>query len=165
MKQYLYSIVTTSVISALCGVLCPDGTALKKYFSFLTSAVLLCATVTPLASITKGFFDNSGIFTKIEQTANVDYSAVWQESLSSVAKEEADRAVRDHICQEFKISERNVTVDCSFSQREGGPSLTSIDVTLSSEALMKNPRRIESYISENFGVPCTVADGSVLPSE
>ncbi len=165
MKQYLYSIVATSVISALCGVLCPDGTALKKYFSFLTSAVLLCATVAPLASITEGFFDGAGLFTRIEQAADADYSAVWQESLSSATKEETERAVRDHICEKFEVSERNVTVNCSFSQKDGGPSLTSIDVTLSSGALVKNPRRIESYMSKNFGVPCTVTDGTVLPWE
>ena len=139
MKQYLYSIVAVSVVSALFSVLCPDGTSLKKYFTFLTSAALLCATVAPVASLIEGFSTGEGLFTEFE-SVKTDYGTVWLESLTSTTKEETERAVRAHICEKFEI-------------------------TLSSSALMKNPRQIESYIEENLKIPCTVADGPILQSE
>ena len=56
--------------------------------------------------------------------------------------------MRAHICEKFDISEGNVTVVCTFSQKDGDLSLTAIEITLSSSALMKNPRQIESYIED-----------------
>ena len=164
MKQYLYSIVAVSVVSALFSVLCPDSTSLKKYFTFLTSAALLFATVAPVASLIDGFTAGTELFTKLE-SAKTDYDTVWLESLTSATKEETERAVRAHICEKFDISEGNVTVVCTFSQKDGDLSLTAIEITLSSSALMKNPRQIESYIEENLKIPCTVADGPILQSE
>ena len=164
MKQYLYSIVAVSVVSAPLSELCPDGTSLKKYFTFLTSAALLCATVAPVASLIEGFSTGEGLFTEFE-SVKTDYGTVWLESLTSTTKEETERAVRAHICEKFDISEGNVTVVCTFSQKDGDLSLTAIEVTLSSSALMKNPRQIESYIEENLKIPCTVADGPILQSE
>ena len=116
MKQYLYSIVAVSVVSALFSVLCPDGTSLKKYFTFLTSAALLCATVAPVASLIDGFTAGTGLFTEFEST-KTDYGTVWLESLTSTTKEETERAVHAHICEKFDISEGNVTVVCTFSQK------------------------------------------------
>ena len=165
MKQYLYSVVTLSVVSALFSVFCPDGTSLKKYFSFITSAVLLCATVAPVASFIEGISVGAGLFEKLEQASEESYDAVWKESLEDATKEETERAICAHICEKFDVSEKNVKVDCSFSQEDGGLTLTEIRVTLSSAALMKNPRQIEGYMTESFKVPCTVTDGTVLPSE
>ncbi len=165
MKHYLYSIVTVSVASSLFRALCPGNGSLKKYFSFLTSAVLLCATVLPISSLVDGIRAGAGLFSSTVQTEPQDFQAVWAEHLSDKTKEETDRAVKVHICEKFGISEKNVSVDCSFSEEDGGLRLTAIDITLHSGALLKNPRQIESYAEEIFGIPCNVTDGRLLPSE
>lgn len=163
MKNYLYSIVAVSVASSLFRALCPNNVSLKKYFSFLTSAVLLCATVLPISSLVSGIQVGSELFSAVERTE--DYNAIWAEQLSSRTQKETERAVLAHICEKFGISDKNVQVSCTFSEEEGGLRLTAVDITLSRGALLKNPRQIESYAEQSFGVPCCVSDGSILTSE
>ncbi len=162
MKNYLYSIVAISVASSLFRALCPNNVSLKKYFSFLSSAVLLCATVLPISSLVSGIQVGSEFFSEVQRTE--DYNAIWTEQLSIRTQKETERAVLAHICEKFGISEKNLSVDCSFSEEEV-LRLTAVNITLSRGALLKNPRQIESYAEQAFGVPCTVTDGSILTSE
>ena len=165
MKYYLYSIVTVSVASSLFRALCPNSASLKKYFSFLTSVVLLCATVLPISSLIDGIRVGAGLFSSSVQTESRDYRAVWLEHLSGKTKEENERAILAHICDKFDISDNHVTVNCTLEEESGIPHLIAVDITLNSSALLKNPRQIESYLREVFDVDCTVSDGSVLRTE
>lgn len=165
MKNYLYSIVAVSVASSLFRAICPDNLSLRKYFSFLTSVALLCATVLPISSLAEGLRVGSGLFSSTLQTEAQDYRAVWSEQISSMTKEETDKAILAHIRDRFDISEKNISVDCTLTEKDGNLMLNTVNVTLSSSALLKNPRQIESYVRELFGVDCTVFDGSVLGSE
>lgn len=166
MKQYLYSIVVIAVTSALFRVLCPESGNLSKYFSFLTSAALLCATVVPISGLIGGISDGAGhLTTGLEQAQKENYSAVWLEKISESTKEECEVAIAAHICGEFDISEKNITVLCELSSRDGELRLDGIGITLYSGALLKNPRQIESYVKQNFGVPCTVTDGGIKAPE
>ncbi len=164
MKQYLYSIVVISVVSALFRVLCPEGGTVRKYFSFLTSAALLCATVVPISGLIGGFASGADLLVAEQVTAE-NYRAVWIESISASTKEECEAAVAAHLCEEFDLSEKNVAVSCRISATDDGLRLDSIEITLYSGALLKNPRQMESYANETFGVPCTVSDGSLNRSE
>ena len=165
MKQYLYSIVAVAVIAALFRVLCPDGTSLKKYFSFLTSAVLLCATVVPAASLLQGFSTGSLALSDAGLLSGTDYSAVWQETLSDTTREETERAIVSHLCEKFSLSEKNLSVACHFTEEDGRPCLSEIEITLFSSALLKNPREIESYVAQAFALPCRVLDGELTQRE
>ena len=105
MKNYLYSIVAVSVASSLFRAICPDNLSLRKYFSFLTSVALLCATVLPISSLAEGLRVGAGLFSSTLQTEAQDYRAVWSEQISSMTKEETDKAILAHIRDRFDISE------------------------------------------------------------
>ncbi len=164
MKQYLYSIVVISVTSALFRILCPDSASLKKYFSFLTSAVLLCGAVAPISGLIKGFAGDSELmgFDKLEAA---DYSAVWLESICRATEEECEYTIAAHICEKFGISEENISVGCLMDTEDGNVRLSRLSVTLYSGALLKNPRQIESYLEETFKVPSEVSDGGFKARE
>ncbi len=160
MKHYLYSIVVISVASALFRVLCPDRENLRKYFSFLTSAVLLCATVVPISGLIEGIRHGAGLL-QLEILDQRDYSEVWKESLVGTTREESERAIAELICGEFGIEEKNIGVFCSISTAGDGMVLDSVTVTLYSAALLENPRRIETYLRETLSVPCKVEEGGI----
>ncbi len=153
MNAYFLSLLGAALLAALIGMLSPDG-GLGKTLRLLTSLVLVCIIVAPIPGLITKWNEIPG---QTENEYQFDFSEQSQTALDSAARSYFARALTAHLEETFDIPQGEIRCIISWSELENETKPQHITLILSGSAKWKNPKTIQSYVSELLGCSCDSA--------
>ena len=161
MKVYLLSVLTTSLIASLVGILTPEGErgGIAKHVKLLLSLLLICALIAPLKGAVQWLRElgEGEIRIPAIEDSEHEYQSQMQEALDGASETYFIQMLTQAIASEFSISTDQMRCSARWEQAESGLAPTSVTVILSGAAIWKNPHAIEAYVVDLLGCACEVA--------
>lgn len=156
MKEYLGALVATTLLGGIIRMLAPEG-HLQKYLRLIVSLCLVGAILTPLvgALSEEHSLSLSSLFSETERE-QIDYDEIYDNSLQSATKSQAEKMIRDQIYQRFSLSEVTASVRVDFMSENDNIALSAVVVTLRETGVFLEPREIVSFVLEQWNCPCTI---------
>ena len=160
--EYFMSVVVSSVIAALVGMLYPDEKGgIKKTLDFCISLFLLCVIIAPIGSMlakARDEIDLGELDLALPDTDVSADSAIYA-SLVAAGREEIEKRLCELICNRQEISESEITVSASVRADENGVVIDKVTVFLYGKAMWSDPRAISALISEYTDAECLIVNG------
>lgn len=161
MEAYIISLIATTMIASLVGILTPKGDGgIAKHLRLLIALFLVCVLISPAKEAIQ----------RIAEFANGNWESIWEnESIEESYREELNESLqgtsKDYFLQmlvqtlEREFSLENGTVRCRVEWNEGEADLrpTCVTVILSGTSIWKDPHAIESYVTTLLDCTCMVA--------
>ena len=162
METYLLSLLTAACMSALIGILTPDGTGggIARHMRLLISLVLLCLLIAPIRDALSFFKDfASGDLTPphTDVTDKSDYQTQMEDALNSSSKLYFIQLLTEMLENGFSIENGDVRCAVRWSESTETLSPTRITVILSGRAIWKDPAPIEDFVTSLLGCECVTA--------
>jgi hypothetical protein len=161
MEAYIISLIATTMIASLVGILTPKGDGgIAKHLRPLIALFLVCVLISPVKEAIQ----------RIAEFANGNWESIWEnESIEESYREELNESLqgtsKDYFLQmlvqtlEREFSLENGTVRCRVEWNEGEADLrpTHVTVVLSGTSIWKDPHAIEAYVTDLLDCACAVA--------
>lgn len=162
MKSYLLTLIAASLMATLVGFLSPNGEkgGMAKHIKLLTSLFLVCVLIAPLKSAAEGLrslIDGDWEIPWAESTDKENYQSEMQDAVNSASKSYFTDMLTQTLEQKFAIDTGNIRCTVRWEESAEALSPTQVTVFLSGKAIWKDPKAIESFVSELLGCECTTA--------
>ena len=161
MKIYLLSLLITSLLLSVIGILTPKGErdGLSKHVRLVAALVWLCILIAPLPGMLSDFRDwwkdldtsfseNESFENSLEQ-----FDQVLDEQSMSYFCDMLTQTLEEH----FEITPGDLRCRIQWAQTETGASPTRVTLLLSGKAIWKSPTEMEAFVSELLGCECVSA--------
>ncbi len=160
--EYFMSVVASSVIAALVGMLCPDDKGgVKKSLEICISLFLLCVMIAPLGTLisdAKEKIDLDDIdlsLPKLDVTAD----AAILDSLAKASKAEIERILHDSVCERLEIDGADIALEADVTADADGVSIGRIVLRLYGSAMWRDPRSLREVIADYTDAECIIVNG------
>lgn len=147
MKDYFLSLLTTSVIGAVCTVLAWGG--FEKYVKYIASLVCLLLIISPFKSFSASEIADSS---EIPIYSTDDFSSLSAE----LTKEQVEDYIAEAVFSEFGI--KTIYTDIFIDWAASTPTVSGITLALNA-ADMPQKEKIESYLTLTFGGTVKIIEG------
>ena len=155
MKDYLITIVITSIAIGFYNVLTPKHNGIDKLVKLIGMLVILLTVISPLASFIDKLDD--GVLDSLKDDLSVpkedykdDYDLILQEYLNSYSISSAEESIKQILYNEFSISKEECEVRIFTHNESGSVGIEKIQILLSGASIFKNPYNIEDFIGRKF---------------
>ncbi|MBQ9797043.1 MAG: hypothetical protein IJW50_04910 [Clostridia bacterium] len=161
MEAYIISLIATSLIASLVGILTPKGDGgIAKHLRLLTALFLICVLISPVKEVIRRiaeFADGNWEYIWKNESMEESYREELNESLQGASKDYFLQMLLQTLEQEFALE--SGTVRCRVEWNEGESDLrpTHVTVVLSGTSIWKDPHAIEAYVTELLDCACAVA--------
>lgn len=152
MKTYLLSLIATAAVAALVGFLAPEGN-LGKYVKLVSSLLLLTVILSPLPSALESLRDLPSLFRRSDTQAQSEEESL-QEVLDTTSKTYFAAELTERLEERFAITPGEISVVIRWEDRDGESIPAEVTLLLSGRAKWKDPKEVESYVSDLLGCPC-----------
>ena len=154
MKAYLLSLLAAAFLSAAVGILSPDG-GIGKHVRLASALLVLCLLASPLPR----FIESLRSFSltdalSLGKSASDPFAERSEEALDAASRAYFVRMLSQKIAGEFSLPADSI--ECAVRWAEDG-SPETVTVLLSGKAVWADPRKLETYVSDLLGCPCTTA--------
>ncbi len=160
--EYFMSVVTSSVIAALVGMLYPDDKGgVKKTLEVCISLFLLCVIIAPIGSLisrAKADIDIGGLELELPDIDASADSAIFA-SLANAGREEIEKILHRSICERLDIAEDELWVNAKVSADGEGIVIEKVTVWLYGKAMWSDPRALQELVAEYTDAECMIANG------
>ncbi|MBE6557979.1 MAG: hypothetical protein E7661_03080 [Ruminococcaceae bacterium] len=161
MASYIYTWITVAFLAALAELMAPGGPG-GKLTGHLRFVAGLCVLLALLPAVREGVaklqdLADNAYDLSVSEDAEKDYQQQFQASLTDMTADACESWVMTALETYFSISKDKCRVSVSvILDHNDTPSLSSVEICLLEEAILKNPHSIEKYITGQLSVPCTV---------
>lgn len=159
MKEYLGTLVATTLLGGIVRMLAPEGN-LQKYLRLTISLCLVAAILGPLfgaISEEKEFSLSEMLSEGAEsEMEKENYDEIYYQSLQNTAKSQVQKIIKEKIYQKFSLSEETATVTAEFVTKNENQELSEITVSLHGAGVLLEPRELISFVREEWNCPCVV---------
>lgn len=159
MKAYFFSVLAVCLSATLLGILSPDGKGggLARHFRLLAALVLLAVLASPLPALLQKA--QAGLLLSVEKIRDAeegDARAEWEKTMENTSKDYFVSSLTSLLETRFSIPTGEVRVGVEWSD---GDEVLPLRVTavLSGNAIWKDPREIETFVTDLLGCPCETA--------
>ncbi len=160
--EYFMSVVASSVIAALVGMLYPDDKGgVKKTLELCISLFLLCVMIAPIGSLisrAKENIDMGGLDLALPDIGVSADSAIFN-SLASAGRDEIANCLHGSICERLEIAEDELRVDVDVSADSEGITINKVTLWLYGRAMWSDPRALRELVAEYTDAECMIANG------
>ena len=155
MREYIFSIIGASVITAVITLFLPEGGDVSKHVKLLASLAVLCMIAAPVTELS-GLWDIGGFFDSLTNVETGDSEAEnkYYDVLTEMGSAELEKKLSELVCEKFSIDTKDIKIDVEASEREGVFCVDRVAVGLFGAAVLKSPYEIEEYISSLVGCDC-----------
>lgn len=156
MKEYLLSLLCTSVVIALVGILTPNATA--SQLKLIASLFFICVLAAPIPRFLESIPDLMQELTGTTEKEDLeeDYREQTNAALENASKTYLAQTLTSLLEQRFAIPVGEVRCTILWDDAdEVRPK--KVTVILSGSAIWKNPNEIESAVRELLGCECVTA--------
>lgn len=163
MGRYVYGLILVGVSAAVVELLAVGGDAsrMKGHLRLVAGLCILVACLQPmregiayLTSLAEGELPLTLPHKDVEEE---NYQEMFDGYLGDTGSREVKVWVETTLTDVFGISEEHSTVEVSMTVADGVPCPAEVYIALSGKAILKNPHRIEEYISSRLACPCYVS--------
>ena len=161
MKSYLLSLLVTSLLLSVIGIIVPKGEreGLAKHMRLVCALVWLCILISPLLTLIS---DWQVFWDGLDASFSEDQAFDGYREQFDLALEESSR---DYFCdmltqtleEHFEITPGDLRCRIQWAQSETGASPTRVTLLLSGKAIWKSPTEMEAFVSELLGCECVSA--------
>ena len=149
MDNYIYSILTISIVGSVIGSIISSANPLKKHLNYLCSLILVITLISPLVSVLKNTFD-------IKEYINNFYHSIKTEEIIensntiivNTSKEKVCEGIKETIISKFSLEKTDVYVTSI--------EITKVNVILTNKASWSDTDKIKSFLSELLSCPIDV---------
>lgn len=153
MGEFIFTLVTVSVLNGAVGMLAPEGD-IKKYVRMVGALCILLAIVSPLYGLFADVgFDFEAMIPDGEYTEE-DYEKTFEEYLSKGFIGSAEMSLKRALSSNFDLDEEKFDLTVNASEDGGGAEC--VTVYLHTTAINTDPRKIKAYVRELSGAECDV---------
>ena len=155
MKNYLLSLIITSIAVGLCEVITPSHNGIQKYVRFIGMLIVLCVAASPITALVGEI--NDGLVDSIKDKISNgledknDYNEILNEFLTNNSSQQLEDKIYELLEAEFGIYQEDARINILVDRLSDGVKLSLIEVLLSGNAIFKNPYTIENRLSNLFG--------------
>lgn len=144
MREFLYSVITVSVITSLSLMICPEG-SLKKYVRLALSLVFIAFVIT---SLKKCRFDEDIDLPKhsVEDMTDDVYGAVVEKT-----KENITISLTDMIVEKFNIKKEDISVEITVSGDYSSVEIDSVKVVIRGLSNALKVTEVKNYVRDRLG--------------
>lgn len=163
MKTYLITIVLSSLLAILVGMLAPDGDkgGVFKHMRLLTSLFLVCVLISPLQESIKylqGLLNGSIELPWLDGSEDKSgYEQEMNEALENASTSYFTQMLTQMLEAQFSIATGDLRCQIQWETQNESLSPVHVTVILSGRAIWKDTREIEDFVSELLGCPCVSA--------
>ena len=161
MKNYLLTIILTSICVSFANIISPTHSAISKYIKAIGALIILCVIITSLTNVVKMI--NDDFFNKIKDDLIIDkedeeqkYNDILKDYLNTYSKTEIIKETKSILKKEFQIPEDEATVELYTDFVDDKMTLCEIKIVLSGKSIFKNPYNIEKRFNDIWKCKCTV---------
>ena len=162
MKEYIISLIVASFISAMIGILAPqgEGGGIAGHLRLLSALFLVAVIISPVGELLPALGDlREEIQTEHtpEDSVGDGYRDQLNGAVTSAAQPYFAALLIDTLEKEFSIPEGEVR--CAIRWREEGESVypERITVILSGSSIWRDPAPIEEFVRDRIGCACVSA--------
>lgn len=152
MKEYLISLFAAAFLSAVVGILSPDG-GIGKHTRLASMFLTLCLIAAPIPRVIESIRSFS-VSEPSEQPQDAPFSERSDGSLTAASRAYLARTLSERIAGAFSLPGDTVTCTIRWGE-DGNPE--SVTVLLSGKAIWTDTRALESYVTDLLHCPCTTA--------
>lgn len=160
--EYFMSVVTSSVIAALVGMLCPDDRGgIKKSLELCISLFLLCVIIAPMGALisdAKEKIDLEGIDLSLPEL-DISADAAILDSLAKASEGEIETILHNSVCERLDINEDEIAVDAEIAASTDGVSIERIVLRLYGSAMWRDPRELREVVAGYTDAECIIVNG------
>ena len=161
MREYLLTIIITSVAFGFYDILVPKHNGTEKLVRYISMLIILGAVVSPISVFLKNI--NEGALNSIKEELSApkndyedDYNLILQEYLNNYSISLVEEKIKELLEKNYSIPFEDCEVRIFTNEIEGNVSIDKIQILLWGESIFKNPYQIEAYIGEYFKCTCQV---------
>lgn len=158
MDNYIYSILTISIVGSVIGSIISSANPLKKHLNYLCSLILVITLISPLVSVLKNTFD-------IKEYINNFYHSIKTEEIIensntiivNTSKEKVCEGIKETIISKFSLEKTDVYVSLELNSDDiTSIEITKVNVILTNKASWSDTDKIKSFLSELLSCPIDV---------
>ena len=155
MKNYLLTVILTSVSVGISEILVPDKSGISKYVKMLGILIILSAAISPLGNIFSnidgGWLNSLKNNIIYEDIYTEEYNVILSKYISEHMVSDVENVVKKSIVGEFNIADEECEVNVIFKTVDSDINIDEIIIILSGSAIFKNPYMIEDYVRRTYG--------------
>ena len=160
MKNYLLSVILTSIFIGICDVLTPKHSSIDRFVRFIGMLIIFSIIISPVVNFIRNFDDNildsikDNLIPSDEDSKN--YDNILKEYLENLCLDDLEKEIKKLLYDNFNIKEEECDVLISTELCDDMIFVSNIKILLSGAAIFKNPYTIEEYISKSLNTECQV---------
>lgn len=160
--DYFMSVVLSSVIAALVGMLYPDDKGgVKKTIDFAIALFLLCVIIAPIGSMLAKANEIIDFDIPEIEPPNTEVSAgaAIYGALAAEGGEAIEKRFGELICDSLKIAADEISVSAEVRADDNGIIIDKVTVWLYGKAMWSDPRVILELIADYTDAECLIVNG------
>ena len=161
MKAYLLSLLVTSLVLAMVGILAPAGgrQGISKHLRLIAALIWICILIAPLSNAIaslENWWSGDPIF-DTEKDTDENYQAILDQALEDSSAAYFCDMLTQTLENRFSLDPGNLR--CHVLWESGKDTLRPKKVTLllSGSAVWQSPREMEQFVTELIGCECISA--------
>lgn len=158
--EYFMLVITSSVIGALMGLVCPEG-GIKRSFELCISLFLLCVAIAPIGGLISEARERLGSnnieLRPTELESSVD-KALYA-SLAEMSAAEIEEILHARLCKELDIVDSELDVDAFVTASRDGVSIERIVLRLYGGSMWLDRRALESALAAHTDAEAIIVYG------
>jgi hypothetical protein len=161
MKAYLLSLLAASILTILITLLAPEGErgGISKHVRLIASLFLVCVLLSPVQALLRTLPDllrGEWIPSGEEETDDSHYKEQFEEAIGQASKDYFTDMLTQALCKELSLSGEDLQCRVVWEPTEREPTPARVIVTLSGQAIWKDPSQIRACVNTLVGCPCDV---------
>ena len=163
MRELLMRVLTVSLLCGLLELMTPVGEreGLRRAVRLLSALFLLGVLLQPLSSIGEAIFrlDLGSPARQWETESGAKYEDWMEEKLTAATSAQLEEDLYALLESELGVSREDCRITVGTESDGEGLRVSHVWIALRGEAVLIDPRRIETRVTEAVGCPCTVSLG------
>lgn len=156
MKEYLATLVATTLLGGIVRMLAPEG-KLQKYLRLTVSLCLVAALLGPLlGALGKERALSLGEILSEDENPQMNYDEIYYHSLENATKIQAEQIIRTKIYQKFSLSEETARITANFVTENDKLEISEICVSLRGTGILSEPREVVAFVRNEWDCPCVI---------
>lgn len=156
MKEYLATLVATTLLGGIVRMLAPEG-KLQKYLRLTVSLCLVAALLGPLlGALGKERALSLGEILSEDENPQMNYDEIYYHSLENATKIQAEQIIRTKIYQKFSLSEETARITANFVTENDKLEISEICVSLRGTGILSEPREVVEFVRNEWDCPCVI---------
>ena len=162
MKEYILTLIVAALLSALVGILSPEGErgGISRHMRLLVALFMVITLISPICGLLtdlRNWMAGEGSLFPSDQILPIDPDQTLADTLQNASDSYFTDMLTQTIETKFAIEVGDVRCDVAWQTNDGKLAPSRVTVLLSGRAIWKDPDAIAAFVHELLGCDCVIA--------